>query len=368
MGNPETWVEINTQNILHNLKQFRKIIGKEKILMPVVKSNAYGHGVLEVSKKIVQSKIADKLAVVNSQEALYLRKNKIKFPIIILSYWSEQDAKKLTATEFVVYDMKQAKFLNNLKKNIKVHLKLDTGTSRLGLLKKEFIALVKAVSKMKNLEIAGVFTHYANSEEDNEFTRAQTKQLLAMKGKLEALGIKTKYHSACSAAAISNPQTILDGLRLGISLYGLWPSDFSRISAKHKYPWLRLKPALTWKTRIIQVKDIPKDHFIGYGCTYLAKKRLKMAVLPVGYNEGYDRGLSGSGEVLVRNQRCPILGRVCMNLTMIDVSKLKQVKPGDEAILLGRQIAAEELAQKIGTINYEVVTRINPLLSRIYIK
>ncbi len=364
MGNPTTWVEINTKNLVHNLRQFRRLIGDDKVLMPVVKANAYGHGMVEVSKKIVQSKLADKLAVASGSEAVELRKNKINSPIIILSYWQPADAKALAGkAEFVVYDLTQAKFLNSLKKNIKVHLKLDTGTSRLGLHEKEFMILVEKVLKMKNLKIAGVFTHYANSEEDNEFTRQQTKKLLEVKNKLEKMGVKAMYHSACSAAAMSNPQTVLDGMRLGLSLYGLWPSDFSRVKAKN----ISLKPVLTWKTKVIQVKDVPKDAMIGYGCTYLAKKRLKMAVLPVGYNEGYDRKLGNSGAVFVRGKRCPVLGRVCMNLTMIDVSKVKGVKPGDEVILLGKNMPAEELAKHIGTINYEVVTRINPLLTRKYI-
>ncbi len=368
MGNLTTWLEIDLNNIIFNLAQFRKLIGPDKLLMPVVKADAYGHGLAEVSKKIVQSKLADKLAVASGQEARQLRKNKINFPILILSYWQADEARQLvrSKTEFVVYSLAQATFLNKLKRPVKVHLKLDSGTFRLGLMTVDFLKLAQAVQRMANLQIAGVFTHYANSEEDNEFTREQTKKLLAVKGELESLGIRTKYHSACSAAAVSNPQTILDGLRLGISLYGLWPSNFSRISAQKKYPWLHLKPALTWKTRIIQVKTVPKDSFIGYGCSYLAKKGLKLAVLPVGYSEGYDRRFSNCGAVLVRQKRCPVVGRVCMNLMMIDVSQVKGVRVGDEVILLGDKISAEELAQKIGTINYEIITRINPTIKKIY--
>ncbi|MFH1536618.1 MAG: alanine racemase [Patescibacteria group bacterium] len=358
-----TWVEIDKKAIIHNLKSFRKLIGKDRLLMPVVKSNAYGHGILEIAKLIDKSKLADKICTVNSTEALLLQKNNIKSPIFILSYWAREDAKKLIKNnnkiEFSVYNLDQAKFLSSLKKNVKIHLKVDTGTSRLGVLSKDFILFVKKVVALPYLEIEGVFTHYANSEEDNLFTRKQTEKFELIKEELDKINIKVNnYHAACSAAILSSPNGKFDGMRLGLSLYGLRPS-------KHNSKII-LKPALTWKTKIIQVKIIPKGEFIGYGCTYQTKKDTKIAVLPVGYNEGVPRILSGRGEVFINKHRCPILGRVCMNLIIVDVSKIKQVKVNDEVELIGKNITAEEFASWAETINYEVVTRINSNIERVY--
>jgi alanine racemase len=359
-----TWLEINKKNILFNLKRFRKIIGEDKLLMPVIKSNAYGHGIIEIAKLIDHSKLADKICVVNNDEAILLKKNGIHSPILILSYWAQKNIDK--NFEYVVYNLQQAIFLNKLKKNIKIHLKVDTGTSRLGVLNKDFIKFYNQVNKLKHLKIIGIFTHYANSEEDNAYTREQTKKLMIIKEKIQKINPKIIYHAACSAAVMSNPDNIFDGIRLGLSLYGYWPSLHSKLTAVKNYPWLKLKPALTWKAKIIQIKNIPKNSFIGYGCSYLAKKNMKIAVLPVGYYEGYDRKLSNCGEVFIKNKRCPIIGRVCMNLTIIDVSKIKKVKIDDEVELLGKNITAEELAAKLHIINYELITRINPLLPRLY--
>ena len=365
-----TYLEVSQASILHNLKQFRRLIGQDKLLMPVVKSNAYGHGLVGVAKAIDKSKLADKICVVNSEEALILKKNNIRSPIFILSYWLLADIKKLLISgnniEVAVYSLEQAKQLNILRKKIKIHIKVDTGTSRLGFVEQGFIENVKKIAALPYLRITGIFTHYANSEEDNNFTREQTAQLKEIKKKLNESGIKTVYHAACSAAVLSNQDNYFDGLRLGISLYGFWPSLHSKRMANEKFPWLKLKPALVWKAKILQIKKLAANSFIGYGCTYLTKKKMKIAVVPVGYYEGYDRKLSNSGEVFCRNKKCPIIGRVCMNLMMVDVSKIKNIKTGDAVELLGKNITAEEIAAKTDTINYEVISRINPLLPRVY--
>ena len=368
------WVEINKNNIVHNLKMFRKLVGKDRLLMPVVKSNAYGHGLVEVSKIIEDTKLADKICTVNSDEAIKLRKSGIKSPIFILSYWDKTDLeheiakkKKITKLELAVYTIEQAEYLSSLKQNIKIHLKIDTGTSRLGVLPSKFLEFAKKVAALPSLEIEGVFTHYANSEEDNTFTREQTKELEEIKKQLKDAKIKVKnYHAACSAASMSSPNGYFDGIRLGLGLYGMWPSPFSQAMAEKNHSWLELKPALIWKAKIIQVKHIPKGKFVGYGSSFRAPKALKMAVLPVGYYEGYDRLLSNKGEVLVDKKRCKVIGRICMNLTMIDVTNI-DTKVGDEVILLGEKITAKEMADWADTINYEIVARINPEIKRAYI-
>lgn len=363
-----SWLEINKANILRNLTQFRKIIGRDKLLMPVVKSNAYGHGIIEIAKLIDKSKMADKIAVANSDEALLLLQNNVHSPIFILSSWEKETIKKVAAKniELAVYDYAQAKYLSGLRKNIKIHLKVDTGTSRLGVVEPDFIKFAKKVLALPSLRVVGVFTHYANSEEDNNFTREQTKKLKKIKKSLEKIGLRVKYYAACSAAVISSDNTHFDGLRLGISLYGYWPSLHTKIIAKKRYPWLDLKPALTWKAKIIQIKEVPPNTFIGYGGSYLTRKETRLAIIPVGYYEGYDRGLSNCGEIYLKNKRCPVIGRVCMNLTMINISKIKKVKIGDEVEIMGNHISPEEIAAKINSINYEVIARINPLVNRLY--
>ena len=354
-----TRVEINKKNILHNLRSFRKLIGEDRVLMPVVKSNAYGHGMVQVARLIDESGLADKICTVNDTEALELMKNGVKSPVFILSYWEKNKKLINNKIEYPVYDLGQAKFLSGLGKKIKTHLKVDTGTSRLGVLSKDFVDFAKKVAPLPFLEIEGVFTHYANSEEDNQFTREQTEKLANVSQELNKLGIKVKtFHAACSAASISSPDTLFDGVRLGLGLYGLWPTK------KIKVESLELKPALTWKTKIIQIKELDKGNYVGYGCTHQTNAKTKMAVLPVGYNEGYDRLLSNKGEVYIKGERCKVIGRVCMNLTMIDVSPLSDVKVGDEVELMGNNITPEEFASWAETINYEVITRINPLIPR----
>jgi len=375
-----TWLEIKKSAIRHNLGQIKKLIGPKVKLMAIVKSNAYGHGLIETAKIMVKSG-ADWLGVINLDEALQLRRAKIKTPIFILSYWDIRDIGGSFALirdiHFPIYTLEQAKILSQLgrknKKTINVHLKIDTGTSRIGIYPQEAINFIKQIKRLPGLNLCGLFTHYAASESKNQsFTNKQTKKFIKTIDLLEKEDIKIKFkHAACSASTIVNSSTCFNLVRVGIALYGLWPSPDTKFLAKKQNKKITLQPALTWKTKIIQVKNIPAGASIGYDRTYQTKKKIKLAILPIGYWDGYNRRLSSCGEVLISGQRCPVRGRVCMNLIMVEVSKLKNVKVGDEAVLLGQQgknqITAEELAEKIGTINYEVVTRINPLIIRKYI-
>nr|AQS29827.1 hypothetical protein [uncultured bacterium] len=382
-----SWVEISQSAILHNLAQYKRIIGSKVAVMPIVKSNAYGHGMIEVAK-LVAPKVKW-LGVVNLAEALELRRNNIRKRIFVLSYVQpnllEQGIKQ--TIELPVYGLQFAKEVSRvdrkLRKTAKIHIKIDTGTSRLGILAKDAINLIKKVNQLPNLKIEGIWSHFAASEENQKYTKFQLDQFNKILDKLDQSGIKIPYkHFACSAATLVNKDSHFNLIRLGISLYGLWPSEQIKKITLKEYYWFRLKPALIWKAKIIQVKEISKGIKVGYGCTYAAPKRIKMAVVAAGYWEGYDRHLSnppttsfrraGKGEILVAGKRCPVIGRVCMNLTMVDVSKVKNVKSGEEVVLLGKQgreeVSVEELAEKIGAINYEVVDRINPLLQRIYLK
>ncbi|MCX6740793.1 MAG: alanine racemase [Candidatus Parcubacteria bacterium] len=375
-----TYLEINKSAITHNLRQIKKLVGPKVDIMAIVKSNAYGHGMVETAKIAIKAG-ANWLGVISDSEALSLRQAKVKASIFILSFWDQAELKnkikKIYNCDFPIYSIEQAKFLSQLgqkiRKTINIHIKIDTGASRVGIRPDEAVAIIKKIKGLPKLNLCGIFTHYAASEDsDQSFTNQQTDKFTWVIDALEKQGVDIAWrHAACSAATLVNRQTRFNLIRLGIVLYGLWPSPETKLLSDVKNGRLDLKPALAWKTRIIQIKDLPGRITIGYDRTYQTKKKIKLAILPVGYWDGYDRKLSNCGEVLINGQRCPVRGRVCMNLTMVEVPGTLRAKVGDEAVLLGRQgkkeITAEELAQKIGTINYEVVTRINPLIVRQYI-
>ncbi|MFA6254531.1 MAG: alanine racemase [Patescibacteria group bacterium] len=386
-----SWVEISKSAISYNLAQYQRIVGSKVAVMPIVKSNAYGHGMIQIAK-LVSAKVKW-LGVVNLGEALALRQNKIKNRIFVLSYCQSELLEEgiRQNIDLPVYDLAMAKLISKKTRNqkinpfdyrsglmvsevesikkTKVHIKIDTGASRVGVLPKDAVNFIRQVCQLPNLKVEGIYSHFAASEENPKYTKWQLNNFNQVLANLKKEGINIPYkHFACSAAALVEPKSYFNLIRLGLGLYGLWPSNLAKKIAIKKYPWLKLKPALSWKTKIIQVKEISKDTKIGYGCTFIAKKKMKIAVLPVGYWEGYDRHLSNQGEVIIKNKKCPVIGRVCMNLTMVDVSLVKDVKIGDEVVLLGGGVPAEELAEKIRTINYEVVTRINPILERRYLK
>lgn len=386
----QTVVEISQQAIIHNLKLFREIIGPKvgsryitTLLMPIIKSNAYGHG-FDLMAKLCAQKGADWLGVVNVEEALRIRKLGIKLPVLVLSYYSDNEIEAAIKNniDLVVYDLEQVKKISKYQKSkpANVQIKIDTGTSRLGIKPNEALDFILKVAKFPNINIRGIFTHYADSESvSSDFMNQQTYILSDLALKLEKRGIKIpQIHAACSAGALRNKDSHLTMIRLGISLYGLWPSEEIKNYIQRIHPKYKLKPALTWKTKIIQIKQIEQNETIGYNKTFWAKKKMKIAVIPVGYNEGFPRLLSnpspigkkyGRGEVLIRGQRAPVVGRVCMNLTMIDISKIPGARVGDEVMIIGKQgpeeITSEEIAQKCGTINYEIVTRINSAIPRI---
>lgn len=365
-----TWLEIDSRAIQHNLRQFKKLAGPKVMLMPVVKANAYGHGFLTVAKICHKSPDADRICVVNLDEALELIKNKlVKKPIMILSFF-DQDEKKLAIAIknnviFPLYSMENAGLLNKigdrLKKKIKVHLKIDTGASRLGILPAEALGFVNKLKKFKQLDLEGIWSHFASSEEDFAYTKNQYETLRSVCKILEKNNIVIPVkHIACSAAGMAYEFTHENALRLGLSLYGLYPANNKGA--------IKLKPALSWHTTVIQVKTLPAGVKIGYGGSFTTNRATKIAVLPVGYWDGYDRRLSNRGYTLIKGERSPILGRICMNICMVDVTNLP-VKAGDEATLIGRNktknISVDDLAGWCGTINYEIADRINPLLPRI---
>ena len=341
--------------------------------MAIVKSNAYGHGMLSMAK-LCLSTGADWLGVVNLKEALLLRQFKIKAPIFILSYYPlSSDVKKAICQniDFPVYTLSQANFLaqegRKVNKIVNIHIKIDTGASRIGILPEQADDFIEKVKRFKYLNLRGIFTHYAESESKNQsYTNQQTQKFQKITDQRQI----SLTHAACSATIINNPDTLFNMVRIGIGLYGLWPSKDTQSMAKKKSFSINLQPVLSWKTKVIQVKSLPAGISIGYDRTFITRFKTKLAVLPVGYADGYDRRLSNCGSVLIHGISCPIRGRVCMNLIMVDVSRVAKIKAGDEAVLIGKQnnrvISADDMAKKIGTINYEVVTKINSDIPRIY--
>ncbi len=366
-----TWLEIDRKNLQHNLQQFKNILAASA-LWPVVKSNAYGHGLAEIVSLLDSDQNVDGLAVVNLDEALEVSALSSK-PIMVLSYF-EQDEEKLknlaSHISLPVYSLAQVEYLDNLAKifakKFNINIKLDTGTGRLGFSLAEAEAVINIVLAKENLQVNSIFSHFAESEAENtDFT----KQQLALFQALAARFPQIKKHIACSAATVNQSASRADLVRLGLSLYGLWPSDATRYQGY--LAKLCLKPVLTWKTKIIQVKKVSAGQSIGYNRTYTCREDCQIAVLPVGYNEGYPRSLSNKAFVLCQGKKYPVRGNICMNLMMIELPLDLSIKEGEVVVLLGKdgdtEVTAEELAGFAGTINYEIVTRINAKLPRIII-
>ena len=374
-----TWVEVSKTALLHNVAAFRSRLKPEVKFCAVVKANAYGHGLVETAKAIAPK--VDWFAVDNIDEALALKKARITKPILVLGWtpeWLMHKAiqQRIRLTVSTPEQVKAAAAVaKKAGKPMFLHLKIDTGTTRQGANVKQIpdIAAIINASK-KRLVIEGFSTHYANIEDttDHAYATGQLERFWQAEAYAEAQGLKaTVKHTACSAAALLFPETHFNMVRVGIGTYGLWPSRETLASVGERGLDIELEPALAWRTRIALIRDVKRGTPVSYGLTETMKSDGRVAVLPVGYWDGYDRGLSSVGEVLIRGQRARVIGRVCMNMTMVDVTGIPDVKPEDVVTLLGGDdhdaVTAEQIASKLGTINYEVVTRINPLLPRIIV-
>jgi alanine racemase len=374
------WIEIDRSALKNNIQQFRFLIGDSRKMTVVVKSNAYGHGLLEISR-LASEFGADWLGVNSLEEARAIRGSGIDLPIILLGYVPLTDLEEAVENDLrqTVYNMETieelAKITSTLKKNVYLHIKTETGVYRQGIKGEDLLPFVKRIREYPYLRIEGLSMHFANIEDTTDHSYAQ-RQLEKFMEYVDLLGqndinIPVK-HVACSAAAILFPETFFDMVRVGIGIYGLWPSKETYLSCiqEEREP-VNIKPVLTWKTRVVQIKDVPDGAFIGYGCTYKTTRPTKLAVLPVGYYDGYDRHLSNASYVLIAGKRAPLRGRVAMNFITVDVTDIPDVRLEDEVVLLGPQdserISAEQLASLCGTINYEIVTRINPEIPRLVV-
>lgn len=377
-----TWVEVSRRALIHNIRAHRRLIGKKVKLMVIVKANAYGHGIELVSQIAQDSKLVDWFGVASLTEAKQIRQAKIDLPILILSFFSRSNNREIVwainnKVSFVVYEYNQLKALESAAKlagrPARVHLKLDTGMARLGIEFKAANIFFKKIVGSKYLYLEGIASHLATAELMNQhFLYKQLsnfKKFVELNNKFLPSG--ALQHLACSAAISTSPATHLSLVRLGIAMYGLWPSYDNKLVLTKKNSSYNLKPVLSWKTQVISVQKLTSGTPVGYGRTYITRKPTVMAVLPVGYWDGLDRGLSNKGYVIIKGKRCKIIGRVCMNITMVDATSVSDIKVGDQVVLIGQQgrgvVTVDDMATALQTINYEIVTRINPRIDRIEI-
>lgn len=368
------WVELDAGAVEHNVRELKRGLDPAVSFCAVVKANAYGHGVREMAGLL---RGADWLAVNSCDEARELYDLGVSLPVLILGYVPLGQIEEAVRLGFhlTVYNRQTVDRLHDLPAGLppaRVHVKVETGTGRQGVMPEELEDLLGAITRGPGVVLEGLSTHFANIEDtmDHDYAAAQLERFRGALALIEARGIPVPcVHTAATAAFILFPKTHFSMVRAGIGLYGLWPSRETYLSALlEKRPVPDLRPVLTWKTRIAQLKLLAEGSFVSYGCTYRTTRATKVAVLPVGYADGYDRGLGNVAYVLVRGKRAQVVGRVCMNMVMADVTDVPGVTLEDEVILLGsagaEAISAETMAGWVGSINYEIVSRLSPLLPR----
>jgi len=372
------WVELDAKAVEQNVRELRRTIGPGVALCAVVKANAYGHGVRDMAPLLTG---ADWLAVNSFEEACELRDSGLRKPILVLGYVPLGQLAESARSGFrlTVYNPETLEAIAALPADtppLGVHVKVETGTGRQGVMPESLERFVGAIRSSPRMTLEGVSTHFANIEDtmDHDYAAAQLERFRAALTALRELGIEAaQVHTAATAALILFPKTHFSMVRAGIGIYGLWPSRETYLSALlEQRPVPDLTPVLTWKTRIVQLKLLPEGSSVSYGCTYKTTRLTRVAVLPVGYADGYDRGLGNAAYVLVRGRRAQVIGRVCMNMVMADVTDVPGVTLEDEVVLLGSSggevITAETMAAWVGSINYEIVTRLSPLLPRVVVR
>jgi Alr-MurF fusion protein len=360
------WVEVDAEAIAQNTALLKERVGEQVALMAVVKADAYGHGAVAVSHTALLNG-AEYLAVANLQEALQLRVAAINAPVLILSYTpvyavSEAIRQNLTVT---LYDLDMARAYDRAAREIgrklRVHVKIDTGLGRLGVMPENVMPLFRHLATMQHIEIEGIYTHFSAADEDPIYTAEQLAIFKNILRPLRAAGIDFKYiHAANSAGIFTSRDAHFNMVRSGIALYGQHPSPSVQLPPE-------FRPALTWKSVVAQVKRLPRNHVVGYGNTYRTTREEMIAIIPVGYADGFRR-TTNRGEVLLHGKRAPIIGRVSMEKTVVSISHIPEVSVGDEVVLLGQQgneaITADEIAERLGTINYEVLCSVLPRVPR----
>ena len=368
-------IQIDQDALRQNLSALRSLLGSGQQVAAVVKGNAYGHGLTEVVQSVDSQVDYFQVDDIDELEAL---RRLTQRPALVLGYVPKgqvQHAIRL-GCELAVYDEERlddiAEAGKSLGTKVKVHLKVDALLGRQGVQPCDAAAIAARLAEYPSIQLAAAYSHFANIEDTTDLSHAHS-QIETFEDCLADLnrrvGRNLDWHeSATSGLMVFGGRREGNAIaRLGIGLYGLYPSASLERSHQH----LNLKPVMKWVSHLAQVKSIPARHPVGYGLTYIAHSDLRIGIVPQGYSDGYDRGLSNSGQVLVRGQRCPVIGRIAMNMFAIDLSRCPEAQPEDEVVLLGEQgseeVTAEEIAQRVGSINYEIVTRVSPLLPRVVI-
>lgn len=374
MGQARQSVERATRAIIdlgavsHNVAEIRKKIGNERGLMAMVKADGYGHGAVEISRTALRSG-ADSLGVAISGEGQQLREAGIEVPILVVGLSPPEEAYKVIKFRLsqTVATVELLEALDSeagkASTKVNVHVKVDTGMGRVGINPDDAVSFVRRVKDFRNLNLEGIFSHFPSSDErDKTFSMGQLQLFNQVISNLQLAGIEVpQKHMANSGAVLDLPQSYYDMVRPGIMLYGIYPS--SEVSRS-----IKLRPAMTFKTKVAQVKVVPPGTPISYGRTFITNKKTTVATLPVGYEDGYNRLLSNRGEVLIKGHRAPVIGNVCMDMCMIDASGVEDVRPGDEVVLFGEDPPVWEFATKIGTIPNEVVCAVSKRVPRLYIQ
>ena len=360
-----TWAVIELDKLRRNFRNIKKQLKDVKIL-GAVKAEAYGHGGFEVSKVLKEEGI-DALGVASLEEAVNLKK--LNLPIVILSPTFTYDIPTIIDEGFIatVTDRGFADLLDKesvkCKKKTKIHIEIDTGMSRTGIPYYETIEFIEEIKKKQFIEIEGIFTHFAEAEsEDKSFTYLQLERFKDVLNSLKEKGISIPYsHTANSPAILDIKESYFNMVRPGLLLYGLYPKEKKNIE---------VLPIMSLKSRVCSLRWIDKGEVVSYGRTYTAKKKIRVATISIGYGDGFPRLLSNRGEIIIKGRRCPIIGNVCMDLTMVDVTNVDDVKIEDEVTVIGKEggeeISADEVALLAQTINYEIATNIGPRVPRIY--
>lgn len=367
------WAEIDLDAIGHNAEELKKKLSKGTQMMAVVKANAYGHGVCQVAKVLLE-RGADQLAVAFADEAVELRMSGFDVPVLVLGNSTDSDIKKLIEFDIMpaVSDYSFAERLSAAAcaaaKTVSIHIKLDTGMSRIGFLAREgnTVDEILKIADLPGIKVEGIFSHFAVADEAaDDYTRMQFDSFMAVVKSLEERGLKIPVKHICnSAGLIKFPEMHLDMVRAGIIIYGIYPSaDFDK-------SMIDLKPAMTFKSRVSHIKELDKGTALSYGRTYTLVNKAKIATVSVGYADGYMRSLSNKAVVSVCGRQAKQTGRICMDQCMIDVTAVNNINVGDEVILFGGsdQFSAENTAELIGTIGYELICAVGRRVPRIYIR
>ncbi len=364
-----TWLQVDLDAIAHNLHWVRRAAGDKVAVMVVLKADGYGHGAVRIARTAINNG-AKMLGVACLSEGVALRRAGINAPILILGYtpaWQARDAVRSDITA-AVFDLDTIRAFSRaageVGRTARVHVKVDTGMGRLGLLPPDVLPFLRQASTLPNLVVEGLFTHFSVADDaDKSYTRRQLARFKTILERAQASRLRPPLvHAANSAAILSVPEARFDMVRLGIALYGLAPSADTPLPPE-------FRPALSFKTRVAQVKTLSPGSYVSYGNTYQTRSQERIAVIPVGYADGFRRAPAHWGYVLVRGQRAPIVGRVCMDQTMIEVTHIPGVRQGDEVVLIGKQgdeqITVEQVAGRLGTIGYEVIAEILARVPRV---